>query len=129
MMHESNSEPIQFQRFSGRVREAKQMLKHAAQGERWRNDGNVAKLVTRIALKRLAHVSFHGMLGNRAAGIRRALKDTNSREACDWAGNEQFVYGDALKDSSELPDLRRVRIGHRNEEQAHPAPPFFELRQ
>ena len=128
MMHRSNSELIQFQRFSGRVREAKLMLKHAAQGERWPNDGNVAKLVNRSALKRLAHVSLHGMLGNRAAGIRRALKDANRREACDCAGSEQFVYGDALKDSGELPDLRRVCIGHRNEKQAHPAPPFFELR-
>jgi hypothetical protein len=91
------------------------MLKQAAQRERWPNDGNVAKLVTRIALKRLAHVSLHGMLGNRAAGIRRVLKDTNRRKACDWAGNEQFVYRDALKNSGELPDLRRVWIGHWNE--------------
>jgi len=128
-MHRSNSELIQFQRFSGRVRKAKLMLKYAAQGDRWANDGNLPKLVTRIALKRLAHVSLHGMVGNRAAGIRRALKDTNRREACDWAGCEQFVYGDALKDSGDLPDLRRVCIGHRDEKQAHPAPPFFELRQ
>jgi hypothetical protein len=128
MMHGSNSEPIQLQRFSGRIRKAKLMLKHAAQGERWTNDGNVAQAVARIALKRLAHVSLHGMLGNRAAGIRRLLKDTNGREACGWAGNEHFVYGDAFKDSGELLDLRRVCIGHRNEKQAHPAPPFFELR-
>ncbi len=128
MMHRSNSEPIQFQRFSGRVRKAKLMLKHAAQGERWPNDDNLAKLATKIALKRLAHVFLHGMLGNRVPGIRRVLKDTNRREACDWAGNEQFVYGDALKDSGELPDLCRACIRHRNEKQACPTPPFFELR-
>src|SRR5258708_11706702 len=80
MMHRSNSEPIQFQRFSGRVRKAKVMLKHAAQGERWPNDGNLAKLATKIALKRLAHVFLHGMLGNRVPGIRRVLKDTNRRD-------------------------------------------------
>ena len=127
MMHGSDSEPIQFQRFSRRVRKAKLMLKHAAQGGRWPNDGNVAKLVTRSALKRLAHASLHSMLGKRAAEIRRPLKDTNRREACDRAGSEQFVYGYALKDSGDLPDLRRVCIGHRDEKQAHPAPPFFEL--
>jgi hypothetical protein len=129
MMHGSDSEPIQFQRFSRRVRKAKLMLNHAAQGDRWPNDGNLSKLVTRIAMKRLAHVSLHGMLGNRAAGIRRVLKDTNRREACDRAGSEQFVYGYALKDSGEMPDLRRVCIGHRDEKQAHSARPFFELRQ
>ena len=128
MMYGRNSEPIQVQRFSGRVRKGKLMLKQAAQGDRWPNDGSVAKPVTRIALKRLAHVSLHVMLGNRAAGIRRVLKDTNRRKACDWADNEQFVYGDALKDSGELPDLRGACIGHRNEKQAQPAPPFFELR-
>jgi len=127
MMDRSNSEPIQFHRFSGRVRKTKLMLKHAAQGRRWPNDGNVAKL-TRIALKRLAHVSLHGVRGNRAAGIRRALKDANRRKPCDWASNEQFVYGDALKDSGELPDLREVSIGHRNEKQARPTSSFFELR-
>src|SRR5258708_16383064 len=106
-MHRSNSELIQFQRFSGRVRKAKLMLKYAAQGDRWANDGNLSKLVTRIALKRLAHFSLYGMLGNRTAGIRRALKDTNRREACGWAGGGQFGYGGRLQGQGGLPDLPR----------------------
>src|SRR5258708_35419271 len=98
------------------------MLKYAAQGDRWANDGNLSKLVTRIALKRLAHFSLYGMLGNRTAGIRRALKDTNRREACGWAGCEQFPSGGPLQDTGRLPHLPWVFAGSRVKKQGHTHP-------
>jgi len=102
------------------------MLKYAAQGDRWANDGNLSKLVTRIALKRLAHVSLHGMVGNRAAGIRRALKDTTAaRRAIGPAASSLSMATPSRTEA--ICGSPEVCIGHRDESKRTPRLPSLSL--
>ena len=114
-MYGSNFEWAQVQGFRCSIRDAQLLPKCTPQNRQRTKDGNVSKLVSRIAVKHLVIDSIRCGLGNHPAGIEGGGKELTRHVACSRAHNEEIVDDNALKGCGQMPDVCMVWVAHWHE--------------